>query len=110
MQLGEYQLPDLEYADDTTLYARSVTDMSSALQIYGEEAAQLGLRVNSSKSKSMHVGDPSSIDIDGTEVECIASCTYLGSTVTNMGDLQEEIKRRRGLAVAAMNFLWRPLY
>ena len=113
VQLGEYQLSDLEYVDDTTLFTESVTDMSSALQIYSKETAQLGISVNWSKTKLMHIGDgpdPTSIDIDGTEVEFIAFYTYLGSTVINTGDLQEEINRRRGLEVAAMNFLCRPLW
>ena len=36
--LGEYQLNDLQYADDTALFVESVTDMSSVLQIYSEKA------------------------------------------------------------------------
>ena len=89
--LGEYQLTDLDYADDTTLFAEVLTYMSTALKIYSEEAGQMGLRVNWSKMKLMHVGhgpDLPSIDIDGSEVEFVASHTYLGSTVTNTGDLQ----------------------
>ena len=60
----------------------------------------------------MHVEDgqdPPSINIDGTEVEFTTSYTYMESTVTIMGGLQEEINRRRGLTVAALNFLWIPL-
>ena len=89
MWLGEYQLTELEYANDTTLFAESVTDMSTTLKIYSEEAAQLRLRVNWSNTKLMHIGDgpdPPSINIDGTDIECVASYTYLASTVTNMGD------------------------
>ena len=46
VHLGEYQLADMEYVDDTTLFNKSVKDMSSAHHIYSEEAAQLGLRGN----------------------------------------------------------------
>ena len=61
----------------------------------------------------MYIGDgldPPSIGIDDTEVEFIASYTYFGSTITNMGILQDKINGRRDLAVAAMNFLWRLLW
>ena len=53
--LGEYQLAGMEYVDDTALFVESRTDMSTALKIYSEEAAWLGVRVNWSKMKLMHV-------------------------------------------------------
>ena len=83
----------------TLLCTELVADISSALQIYCEEAAWLGLTVKLSKTKLMHIGDgpdPPSIDIDGTEVEFIASYTYQDSTITSMGKLQEEINRKEG--------------
>ncbi|XP_042885024.1 uncharacterized protein LOC122261430 [Penaeus japonicus] len=36
--------------------------------------------------------------------------TYLGSTITQTGDLKPEIDRRRGLATGTMQALWRPLW
>ena len=51
VQLGNYQLFDLEYADDTMLFCEMITNLESALNIYHEEAAKLSLRVNWSKNQ-----------------------------------------------------------
>ena len=62
--------------------------MTSALKIYSEEAAKLGLRVHWTKTKLMHIGDgsdPTSVDIDGTEVEFVISYTCLDSTLKKHG-------------------------
>jgi len=61
----------------------------------------------------MHVGegpDPLSLNIDGNAVEFADSFVYLGSTVTNNGDLKPEIERRRALSSNVMQALCRPLW
>ena len=57
MQLSNYQLSDLEHADHTMLFCESIINLESPLNIYCEEAVKLGLKVNWSKTKLMHVGD-----------------------------------------------------
>ena len=44
MQLNNYQLLDLEYTDDTTLFCESFTNWESALNIHGKEAVKMGLK------------------------------------------------------------------
>ncbi|KAI8488924.1 hypothetical protein Bbelb_334420 [Branchiostoma belcheri] len=47
---------------------------------------------------------------DGSTLNFLSTFNYLGSTVSRTGDLKPEIDRRRGLAAAAMQALWRPLW
>lgn len=113
IQLGDYHLTDLDYADDTTLFCNSRGDMERALTIFGDEATRLGLRVNWQKTKLMYVGDgpdPPPINIGAESVEFVPSFVYLGSEVTNDGNILTEVNRRRGLAAGVMRSLWRPLW
>jgi len=64
-------------------------------------------------SKLMHVGeglDPPSLNINGNVVEFVDSVVYLGSTVTNNGDLKPEIERRHTLWSNVMQVLRKPLW
>ena len=56
VQLGNYQLLNLEFADERIEYCESITNLESTLNIYCKEAAKLDLRVNWSKTKLMHIG------------------------------------------------------
>ena len=75
---------------------------------------QLGLKVSWAKTKLMHVvaegPDPPSLKIDGNAVEFADSFVYLGSTVTNNGDLKPKIKRRCALSSNVMQALRKPLW
>ncbi|KAG7517548.1 hypothetical protein JOB18_010858 [Solea senegalensis] len=61
----------------------------------------------------MHVGDgpdPPLLHIDPDTVEFVSSFIYLGSTVTNNGDLTPDINCRCGLAAIVTHSLWKPLW
>lgn len=53
---------------------------------------------------------PSPLHISGEEVEFVTSFNYLGSIVTNNGNIATEINWRRALAASAMKTLWKPLW
>lgn len=53
---------------------------------------------------------PSPLHISGEEVEFVTSFKYLGSIVTNNGNIATEINWRRALAASAMKTLWKPLW
>jgi len=106
-------LADLEYADDTILLSNDIEKLTAALSVYDHESLKLGLKVSWAKTKLMHVGegpDPPSPNIDRNAVEFADSFVYLGSTVTNNGDLKPEIKRRRALLSSVMQALRKPLW
>lgn len=68
--------------------------------MFNEEATRLGLSVNWSKTKRMHVEDgldPPPIIIGSDPVKFATSFVYLGSEVSNTGDHITEINRRHWL-------------
>ena len=113
VKLGAYELADLEYADDTAILQGSLQDLTRALEIFDQEAKKLGLAVNWDKTELMRVGDgpdPANITIAGEEVKFVSSFRYLGSIISNKGDLKPEINRRRALALSVMQSLSKPLW
>ena len=113
IQLGLYHLTDLEYADDAAMFATNQNDISSALAIFDAEACKLGLRTSWAKTKIMKFGDapsPPSLHICNNDVEFVDKFTYLGSIITNTGNLQPDINRHIGLATGVMRSLRQPLW
>lgn len=72
----------------------------------------MGLKVSWAKTKLMCIGGeaPSPLHISGEEVEFVTSFNYLGSIVTNNGNIATEINWRHALAASAMKTLWKPLW
>ena len=101
IQLGSYRLTDLEFADDTVLFAPDLTSLTEALEIYISEASKLGLCINYSKTKVMMISDtvpPQSILVNNHNVEVVPDFIYLGSRINRTGDPHPETTRRRALA------------
>ena len=113
IQLGPYHLTDLEYADDAAIFATNQNDISSALAIFDAEACKLSLRTSWAKTKIMKFCDvpsPPSLHICNNDVKFIDKFIYLGSIITNTGDLQPDINLRIGLATGVMRSLRQPLW
>ena len=114
IELGPYHLTDVEYADDATIFATNLNDISSALAIFDAETCKLGLRTRWAKTKIMKFGDvpsPPSLHICNNDVEFVDKFTYRpGSIITNTGDHQPDINRRIGLATGVMRSLRQPLW
>ena len=63
--LGEININNLRYADDTTLVAESEEELKSLLMKVKEESEKLGLKLNIQKTKIMACGPITSWQIDG---------------------------------------------
>ena len=110
---GDYDLADLEYADDTAILSGTFAEITHALEVFDTEARKLGLQINWDKTKLMMIGDgpiPEPPVFDGHVVEFVDSFIYLGSSLTRTGELRTEIDRRRGIAGDAMAKLNRPVW
>ena len=110
--MGNYWIKDLEYANDTVLFAPSMASLMSLLHRHSTMASNFSLTVNWSKTKVMHVVDGSDLDpiaINGQQVEFISIFNYLDYMVSNYCNPQIEVCRRKSLATASMKYLWQPL-
>ena len=89
IQLGEYQLTDLDYADDIAVFAPSACVLQEALTILQEEANLVGMQISWPKTKLMAITpNPTNhlkMKICNKEVVFVDVVTYKGSLITNDG-------------------------
>ena len=91
IKIARRNINNLRYADDTTLMAESEDALKNLLMRVREESEEVGLNLNTEKTKIMASGPISSWQIDG---ETVADFIFLGSKITAGGDCSREIKRR----------------
>ena len=111
IQLADYQLTDLDYADDIAIIAPSACVLQEALMILQEEANLVGMQISWPKTKLMAItANPTShlpLMICNTEVLFVDSFTYL---ITNDGSSSRDITSRIAKAASAMYRLSNPLF
>ncbi|KAJ4427128.1 hypothetical protein ANN_24744 [Periplaneta americana] len=95
---GLHQL--LVYADDVNMLGENPQTIRGNAEILVEASKATGLEVNPEKTKYMIMSRDQNIVRNGTikigylSFEEVEKFKYLGSTVTNINDTREEIKRR----------------
>ena len=67
-----------------------------------EEREEVGLKLNSQKTKIIASGPITSWEIDGETVETVADFIFWGSKITADGDCSHELKRRLFLGKKVM--------
>ena len=96
------EVPDVRYADDTTLMAESGEELKSLLMKVKGESQKVGLKLNTQKTKIMAPGPIISWQIDGETMETVTDFIFGGSKITADGDCSHEIKRHLHLRRKAM--------
>ncbi|CAH2208498.1 jg1438 [Pararge aegeria aegeria] len=97
ISVGGRKMSNMRYADDTTLLAQTKEDIEILLARLEVTSAEFGLTINRDKTKMMIVDRANQ---NRLEIESIANCEvvqtyiYLGSTVSNTGGCDLEIRRR----------------
>ena len=71
IQIAGRNINNLRYADDTTLMAESEEELKSFLMKVKEESKEVGLKLNTQKTKTMASGPITSWQIDGETVETV---------------------------------------
>ena len=99
------EIPNLRYADDTTLMAESEEELKSLLMKVKEESEKAGLKLNIQKTKIMASGPITSWQIDGETMKPVRGLTFLDSKITVDGDYSHKIKRPLFLGRKAMTNL-----
>ena len=93
IKIDRRNVNNLRYTDDTTLIAENEEELKSLLMKVKEQSENVGLKVNTQKTKIMASGPITSWQIDGETVETVADFIFLGSLITADGDCSHEIKR-----------------
>ena len=96
-------LEDLDYADDLSLLSSRFVDIQEKSTRLYEVARFTGLKINTTKTKTMRVNcrNNNAVVIGNNEVEDVDSFIYLGATLDKFGGTEADIKRRLSLARAA---------
>ena len=109
ISIGGWQLNNLRYADDTTLLATSLQELSVLVSRVKRESEMMGLHLNVTKTKLMIIGeedgDNDQLTVDGQEIEKVKQFNFLGSLITTEGGCDKEIRRRVAMARSAMTQL-----
>ena len=105
LRVGGRKVDNLRYADDTTLIAESMEDLTKLIYQVKKESEKLGLRLNVKKTKVMTTGDIVNCSIDGEQLEVIESFVFLGAQIVKDGSCEAEIRRRIALGRKAMSEL-----
>ena len=84
---------NIRYANDTTLMAESKEELKSLLMKRKEESENVGLKLNTQKTKIMASSPITSWQIGGETMETVTGFILRGSKITANGDCSHEIKR-----------------
>ena len=105
-------LEDLDFADDICLLSSNREHMQQKTTRLNTMSNQLGLIVNTQKTKIMAINDKSNktpIKISDTNIEEVDNFTYLGSVISNDNGTSKDIKSRLSKARTAFCQL-RPIW
>ena len=102
-------LEDLDFADDVLQLSHRFNDIQCKSEDLARNAGSIGLKVNSTKTKSLRTNcsttEPTCITINGMGIEDIAEFTYLGTKVTRDRESEIEVKVRISQARGAFTSL-----
>ena len=109
-------ITETQFADDAAVFATSRAVLESATSTFINTASEWGLTVSIQKTKAMAVGshltssDTLPLQLREGEVEMVHDFTYLGSTITNDGEVKSEIGTRIAKAARAFGCLQKPIF
>ena len=104
MKIGEKNINNLRYADDTTLLEEIEQDLEYLVRRVKEESERMGLYLNIKKTKVMTTTDYGTVHIivDNERIEPVQDLLFFGSKIDRSGELGPETKRRIALDRSAM--------
>ena len=102
LNIGGYEIPELRYADDTTLLSSTASGLEKTIMSVKSHNEAQNLYLNANKTKIMNTDKTKTktkITINGKELENVNKFEYLGSMLCNNGDGIKEIKKRLNMAL-----------
>jgi len=103
IKVGGRTINNLQYADDTTIFAEDKEDMRKLLEKLKEEHEKARLMLNLKKTKIITTGIRIEFILDRTEMKIINCYTFLGSIITSDGYDYKEINRRLSVGRMAVD-------
>ena len=92
IKIARRNINNLRYADDTTLMAESEEKLKSILMWVKEESENVGLKLNTQKTKIMASGPIISWQIDVQTMETVADFIFLASKSLQMVTVAMKLK------------------
>ena len=97
---------ELLFTDDCALVAHSAEEMKKIVDAFSVASNKFGLKINIKKTEVLY--QPNStrnreedIMVDGNKLNSVLEFTYLGSTISSNGCIDDEIERRMAKASAS---------
>ena len=86
----------LNFADDQVVLVQDHDDTEHTARMLKEEYEEWGLTINLEKTEYICIGEgKESLKLEGgEEIKPCTECTYLGTTIDQVGDNTTEIKHR----------------
>ena len=115
-RLDQAKIIESQFADDAAVYATSREAFENATVKFVNSASKWGLTVSVRKTKGMVIGrhlaptDSLPVQLDEGPVEIVKSFTYLGSNITDDGEVSEEVKCRIIKAARAFGCLRKAIF
>ena len=97
---------ELLFADDSALVAHSAEEMQKIIDAFSDALRKFGLKINVNKTEVLYQPNSSitreeDIMVDGNKLKSVLEFTYLGSTISSNGYMDDEIQRRMAKASAS---------
>ena len=88
------EVKELRYADDTVLFAQTPEGLRRLLQSVKTHSESLYLNAKKTKIMNPDKSPPTTIDVDGEQLENVNNFVYLGSRIDADGKSSPDIRRR----------------
>ena len=104
--IGGHTLSNLSYADNIAVISNSRCELQTFLHLLAKYAAEVGLKINVSKTKCMttdKINTNLHLTIDNNEICQVTEFTYLGHKLSSINDGLVAVQHRIGLGWATFN-------
>ena len=88
---------ELLFADDSALVAHSAEEMQTIVDAFSDASNKFDLKINIKKTEVLYQPNSTQeedIMVDGNKLNSVLEFTYLGSTISSNGCIDDEIQRR----------------
>ena len=105
---------ELLFADDSALVAHSAEEMQKIVDAFSDASKKFGLKINIKKTEVLYQLNSTKTRedgmVDGNKLNSVLEFTYIGSTISSDGCIDDEIQRRMVKASASFGRLRQRLW